>query len=104
MKAKLFVFLMILIMSASVSAKIDEYGNYTEDTFMEEIIGLFRPLLIVCGPFIIVMVISGIIVGGAKTVSKGAQLTSDLFKDDEEEDDDDYDEEDDDDNEEEDDD
>jgi len=90
MKAKIFVFLMIII-CASVSAKIDQHGNYTEDTFMEEIIGIVRPLLIMCSPFILIMVISGIIVGGAKTVSTGAKLTSDLFKDDDDEEDEEYD-------------
>lgn len=74
MKLKLYILLMTLF--SIVSA---------EETFIEEIIGLARPLFIIAllggSPIWITLIIVGI----GKSVGKGASLTKDLFTDDEEE-------------------
>lgn len=77
MKAKIFILLLTLVSFA-----------LAEETFMEEIIGLCRPLMILgiffAPPVIIVAILMAIGTAG----KKGVELTTDLFKDEEDEDND----------------
>lgn len=55
-----------------------------EETFIEEMIGVMRPLFIMATPFILPIAITLLIVAIVKFMGKGASLTADLFKDDDE--------------------
>lgn len=88
MKTKFFMLLLLTLVSFALPYDDCDFyktADDTEETFMEEIIGLVRPLMILgiffVPPILIVAVIMFIFAAG----KKGVELTVDLFKNDEEE-------------------